>query len=167
MKNEKIKRPRLITFLSVLLIVQAPFVLFIALNLLTDRWTFLLSWPVFWVDVQEAFSMVRHTPGLVEGEEILFYNVIAFGLLSGAAGFALFSGLTFHSGSVFSWLFSLIAQMITLLTGIGLYFIYRPTQAYWLIAVSILLVLYLNYGEVRQWFLRSEVPTEEAVDVRI
>jgi hypothetical protein len=51
---------------------------------------------------------------------------------------------------------SLTAQIGTLLAGIGLYVIYSPAQAYWLIGIGILMVLYLNYGDVRQWFLQSD-----------
>lgn len=75
------------------------------------------------------------------------------------------AGLTFYRGKAVTWILSLVAQIGTLLCGLGLYFISRPPQAYWLLVVGIIMVLYLNYGEVRQWFLQSEVEEEEGAYV--
>ena len=45
--------------------------------------------------------------------------------------------------------------MRRLLTGIGLYFVHKPNPSYWLIGIGILMVLYLNNADVRQWFLKT------------
>lgn len=152
MSVENKEKPRLIVILTVLLFLQAPLVVFLGLNLLTEHWTFLISWDVFWSDIQEAFSLVMHTPGVVEGDETLFYSVTAFAILLVAAATALISGILFNRGGVFPWILSLIAQISTLIAGIGLYILFSPSQSYWLIAIGILMVLYLNYGDVREWF---------------
>ena len=161
------KRPRLITLLAVLLIIQSLVIIFLGLNLLTNRWTFLLSWSILWEDLKESFSLILKTPGILERDEILFYHVLAFGLLLMGAGASLFAGLSFHRGGSISWIMSLFAQIATLLSGIGLYLLRRPSQSYWLIALGILMVLYLNYGDVRQWFLQSELTAMEESDGRI
>jgi hypothetical protein len=164
MTDPKREQPRLINLLAILLILQAPVIIFLGLNLVTDHWAFLLSWSVFWEDVQEAFSLVINTPGQLVVDETLFYSVIAFAVLSVSGAGALFAGLTFKRGGAFVWMMSLAAQIGTLLTGIGLYMIYSPVQAYWLIAIGILMVLYLNYGDVRQWFLQSDITPQEDSD---
>jgi hypothetical protein len=158
--EQKREKPRLIGILTVLLILQAPIILFLGLNLLTRHWTFLISWDVFWSDIQEAFELVLHTPGIMEGDEVLLYSVTAFAVLVVSAGTALCSGLIFNRGGVFPWILSLITQIGILVTGIVLYFIYKPSLAYWLIAMGILMVLYLNYGDVREWFLHKDEVAE-------
>jgi len=156
MPEKVLKRPRLITFLMVLLLLQAPLLLFLGLNLLTKHWDFLLSWSVFWTDLKESISLVQTTPGILVEDEILFYDLLAYAiLLFGAVG-SFVAGLAFHRGKPFVWMMSLLAQIVTLGCGIGLYFIHAPTQAYWLMAYGILMVLYLNYSDVRQWFLQSK-----------
>ncbi len=149
------EKPRLIGILTALLILQAPLILFLGLNLVTQHWTFLISWDVFWSDMQEALSLVTNTPGVVEGDEVLLYSVIAFAVLTFSAAVVLLAGLLFARRGVFPWILSLIGQIGTLVTGIGLYFVYKPSQSYWLMGVGILMVLYLNYGDVRTWFIHS------------
>lgn len=155
MPEQKKERPRLLTLLTFLLLLQAPVIVFLGLNLLTRHWTFLFSWSIFWEDVREAFSLVVNTPGELVVDEILIYEALAFILLLLGGSAALFAGLTFNGGKLISWILSLFAQIATLVAGIGLYVISSPSQAYWLIAIGILMVLYLNYGSVRQWFLQS------------
>jgi len=157
MSEQRKEKPRLIGILTALLILQTPLVLFLGLNLLTQHWTFLISWDVFWSDIREAFSLVTHTPGEVERDEVLLYSVIAFTVLVFSAGMTLFSGLLFNRRGIFPWILSLIGQIGILVTGIGLYVVYEPSQSYWLMTMGTLMVLYLNYGDVRAWFLhRSE-----------
>lgn len=165
MPKQKHERPRLITILSVFLILQAPLIIFLGLNVLTDHWTFLYSWPDFWQAFQEAFSLVLQTPGEVATDEILFYNVLAFAVLTASAILALIAGLTFNRGGALAWIISLLAQIGTLLVGIGLYLLHRPYQTYWLLAIGVLMVLYLNYGDVRLWFLQSELADQEVAYV--
>lgn len=161
MAKEKQLRPRLISILTVLLILQTPILIFLGLNLLTDRWSFLTSWARFWNELQAALSLVLQKPGEHASEEILFYNVLIFLALAVSAAVSLLAGLTFHRGKQISWILGLIAQIGTLATGLILYFIQQPVQAYWLLVLGIIMVMYLNYGEVRQWFLQPEDEFEE------
>jgi hypothetical protein len=156
MPKEKQARPRLITLLTFLLLLQTPVLVFLGLNLLTDHWSFLGSWPMFWEELETAFLHVINTPGELVGEEVLLYEVLAFAVLVISAAASLVAGFTFPQGKPVSWILSLIAQIGVLLCGIALYFISRPPQAYWLLGVGIIMVLYLNYGHVRQWFLQPE-----------
>jgi hypothetical protein len=165
MSEQKQERPRLITLLTLLLLLQGPLILIVGLNLLTDHWTFLFSWSLFWAELQEAFFLVISTPGEIRADEILFYNVVGFAILVLAALASFFSGVTFNRGAAISWIMGLVSQIATLVTGIGLYLIYKPSHAYWLLVIGILMVLYLNYDDVRQWFLQTEaVRTEEMHD---
>ncbi|MFU8826124.1 MAG: hypothetical protein ACNA70_01385 [Brevefilum sp.] len=124
--------------------------------MITDRWAFLTSWDRFWVEFQAAFALVLKTEGATTHEEILVYDVIAFAILAVSAGMALVAGVTFFRGKAITWILGLIAQIGTLVSALSLYFIHQPSQAYWLLAVGIIMVLYLNYGDVRQWFLQPE-----------
>lgn len=151
------QKPRMIGFLTVLLFLEVPLILLLGLNLMTDHWTFLTSWSVFWADMQEAFNQVLNTPGRIEGGETLFYNVVAFGILAFGAASAFLAGVLFNRGGVLPWILSLIAQIAVLIAGIGLYWIHAPSQSYWLMAVGILMVLYLNNGDARQWFLHTNL----------
>lgn len=146
-------RPRLITMLTVLLLLQGPLIIFIGLNLLNDHWTFLVSWAVLWEDIREAFSMMLKTPGILVSDEILFFNLLGFGLLFLGAAAAFIAAITFQRGRPAAWVMSLFAQIATLVSGIGLFFVHQPGQSYGLIAVGIFMVLYLNNGDVRQWFI--------------
>ncbi|MFW5714724.1 MAG: hypothetical protein ACOCYU_08635 [Brevefilum sp.] len=151
----KSQKPRLIKLLTVFLLLQVPGLIFIGLNLLTQHWTFLLDFSVLWEDIREAFQLALATPGDVVGDEILLFSLIGFFVLLLGAGAALYAALTFRRGRPMAWIMSLVAQNAVLVTGIGLYFVYQPNQSYWLIAIGIFMVLYLNNAEVRQWFLRS------------
>lgn len=165
MPKERQARPRLITLLTIFLLLQTPLMIFLGLNLLTDHWSFLGSWPEFWGALQGAFSLFLHTPGEFIGEEALFYEVVAFAVLIISAAVSLFAGLTFSRGRAVTWILSLIPQIGALLCGIALYFISRPPQAYWLLVVGIIMVLYLNYGDVRQWFLQPDEDAPEEAHV--
>ena len=156
MTDQKQERPRLITLLTILLLLQALLLLFLGLNLMADHWTFLLSWNVFMRELGDDFQLVLNTPGEIARDEILFYNSVAFVILVIAASVSLIAGITFNRGGAMTWILSQIAQIATLVTGIGLYLIHRPSQAYWLMAIGVLMVLYLNYGDVRQWFLQGK-----------
>jgi hypothetical protein len=156
MPKEKQRRPRLVSILTILLLLQTPLLIFLGLNLLTDHWSFLTSWPLFWAELQAAFKLVVETPGELAQDEVLIFDLVAFLVLLIAAGAALVAGLTFPRGKAVAWIFGLLAQIGTLISGIGLYFIYRPSQAYWLLVVGVTMVLYLNYKNVRQWFLQPE-----------
>jgi hypothetical protein len=163
MPKEKQRRPRLIPILTVLLTLQSPLLIFLGLNLLTNRWAFLISLPQFLDELQAAFSLVLLTPGEYARSEIIFYDVFSFAVLLISAVFALIAGLTFYRGKALTWILALIAQIGTLASGIGLYFIHQPPQAYWLLVLGIIMVMYLNYGAVRQWFLQSIEEPEEGV----
>lgn len=154
------ERPRLIAILSVLLLLQAPLILFLGLNLLTNHWTFLISWSVFWDDVREAFALMLETPGTTLAQEIPIFDLVGFAILLFSAAVSIIAGLTFRKGAAFSWVLSLIAQIGTLVTGIGLYLIHKPSQGYWLMGIGLLMVVYLNYANVRRWFLQSRVIPE-------
>jgi len=154
------ERPRLISILSVLLVLQAPLILFLGLNLLTNHWTFLISWSVFWEDVREAFALMLATPGVTVVNEVPLFDLVGFAILLFSAAASIIAGLTFRKGGAFSWVLSLIAQIGTLVTAIGLYFIHNPSQAYWLMGIGLLMVIYLNYSNVRRWFLQSRVAQE-------
>lgn len=149
-------KPRMIGLLTVFLLLEGPLILLLGLNLLTDHWTFLTSWSVFRSDLREAFNLVLNTPGKIEGGEMLFYSVVAFGVLAFGAAVAFLAGVFFNRGSALLWILSLVAQIAVLLAGIGLYWIQAPSQSYWLMAVGIIMVLYLNNGDVRQWFLHTD-----------
>ena len=164
MPEQEPQKPRLIGILTFLLVLQVPLVVFLGLNLITEHWTFLFSWPVFWADLTEAFTLVLQTPGHFDGGEVLFFHVIAFGILTAGAVLALFSALLFNRGGAFPWILGLLAQTATLLAGIGLYWLFQPSQSYWLMAIGVLMVLYLNYGDVRQWFLQSKTGDEGSPD---
>ena len=152
---KKSQKPRMIALLTVLLLCQIPVIIFLGLNLITHHWTFLVSLPILWEDIQTAFDLALKTPGEVVEDEILLFNLIGFFVLLLGSGAALLAGLTFHRGRPMAWILSLIAQIATLLTAIGLYFVHEPNQSYWLIAFGVLMVLYLNNADVRQWFLQS------------
>lgn len=164
MINERVKmmpkelntRPRIVKLLNFFLFLQMPVMVLIGLNLLTDHWSFLGSWPVFWDELKTAYLLVIQTPGELINGETLFYEVVAFAVLVFSAATALIAGMIFPRGKPTAWILSLIAQIYALLCGIALYLISRPSQAYWLIAVGIIMVMYLNYAEVRQWFLHTD-----------
>jgi hypothetical protein len=160
MPKEKQRRPRLISLLTVFLLLQAPVLIFLGLNLLTDRWSFLSSWPVFWAELQAAFKLVVETPGQLAQDEMLIYDLVAFLVLVSAASMSLLAGLIFPQGRAAAWIFGLLAQIGTLTSGFVLYFIYRPPHAFWLLAMGVIMVLYLNYKNVRQWFLQPEEDNE-------
>ena len=164
MPTDKQSRPPLITILTILLVLQTPALIFLGLNLLTDRWSFLASWTAFWIELQAAVAIVLATPGELVHNEVLFYDMIAFIILiiSGVTSFV--AGLTFVRGRAITWILSLMAQIGTLISAIGLYIIHQPSQAYWLLLIGIIMVLYLNYGEVRQWFLQVDAVDEEELN---
>ena len=153
--RKNLTRPRLITLLTVFLLLQVPALVAIGLNILTQHWSFLTSLSVLWKDIQTAFRLTWETPGELVGDEILSFKIIGFFVLLLGAAAALLAGLAFHRGRPITWIASLIAQIATLVVGIGLYFIYQPDQSYGLIAIGILMVFYLNDGGVRQWFLQD------------
>lgn len=161
MPEPKQERPHLIPLLTLLLLIQVPVLLLLGLNLLTDQWTFLFSWRVFSREVSEAFNLMLIHPGEPIEDALLFYNLVAFGVLDLAAACALVSGILLHRGGVFSWIMGLAAQIVTLGIAIFLYLVYQPSQAFWLMAIGIMMVLYLNDGSVRQWLLQSEEYAEE------
>lgn len=161
MPKENQRRPRLISILTIFLLLQAPLLIFLGLNLLTDRWSFLTSWPLFWAELKAAISMVVETPGELAQDEVLIYDLVAFFVLVSAAIMSLVAGLTFPRGKAVAWIFGLLVQIGTLISGIMLYFIHRPPQAYWLLGVGVIMVLYLNYKNVRQWFLQPDEDQEE------
>src|SRR6056297_2939484 len=107
----KIHKPRLISLLTVFLLLQVPGLVFVGLNLLTKHWTFLVSFSVLWADIQEAFRLALETPGEVVGDEILLFNLIGFFVLLLGSGAALFAGLTFRRGRPMAWIMSLFAQI--------------------------------------------------------
>ena len=150
------RQPRLVAILAGLLILQTPLLIFLGLNLLNMNWTFLTSWQNFWNSFVSAFQIAWETPGKYVKGENLFYDVIAFLILVLNAGFLFVAGLIFPGGKQGAWILALIGQIGTLTCGIGLYFIHRPSQAYWLIAVGVTMVMYLNYRDVRHWFIRTE-----------
>jgi hypothetical protein len=152
---KKTHKPRMIILVTVLLFIQIPVNIFLGLNLITHHWSFLFSLPIFWEDLQTSIQLALQTPGEVVEDEILLFNLIGFIFLILGSAAALLAGLTFHRGRPMAWILSLIAQIATLLTAIGLYFVHEPTQSYWLIAIGVLMVLYLNNADVRQWFFRS------------
>ena len=158
-------RPRLIPILTVLLIIQTPLLIFLGLNLLTNRWSFLTSWPRFWAELRVAFTLILQTPGEYASDEILFYDVIMFAVLEVSAAVSLLAGLTFYRGKAVAWMMGLVAQIGTLAVGLSLFFIYQPPQAYWLMVLGIIMVMYLNYGEVRHWFLQPNEDSEESAHV--
>jgi hypothetical protein len=161
MPKQKQRRPRLISILTIFLLLQAPLLIFLGLNLLTNRWSFLTSWPLFWTEIQAAFSIVVETPGELAQDEVMIYSMIAFFILESSAAISLLAGLSFPRGKATAWILGLMAQIGTLMSGIGLYFVRRPPQAYWLLVVGVVMVLYLNYKDVRQWFLQPEEDQEE------
>lgn len=165
MPKEKRVRPRLNAILTVLLLLQAPLMLFLGLNLLTDRWAFLSSWSIFWAELQAAVLLAINRPWEFVEDKVLLYYVIAFAVLVLASAAALVAGVTFYRGKAVTWILSLVAQIGALISGLGLYFISRPPQSYWLLLVGIIMVLYLNYGEVRHWFLQSDEEAEEGAHV--
>ena len=152
---KKTQRPRLITMLTLFLFLQIPVIIFLGLNLLTQHWGFLVSLSVLWKDIQDAFRLALETPGEVVADEILFFNLLGFFILLLGSGSALIAGVTFHRGRPLAWILSLFAQIATLLAGIGLYFVHQPSQSYGLMAIGILMVVYLNNVDVRQWFLQT------------
>jgi len=153
--DKRKQRPRLIALLTVFLLLQSPALIFIGLNLLTQNWTFLTSLSVFSADFRSAFRLGLETAEELVRDEVLIHNVMGFFVLLMGSGSALFAGLSFPRGRPMAWIMSLVTQIAVLVTGIGLYFVYQPNQSYWLILIGILMVLYLNYGDVRQWFLQS------------
>jgi hypothetical protein len=161
MSKNKHVQPRLITFLTILLLLQAPVILLLGLNLLTQHWSFLTSWSILQSDIQTAFSLVVRTPGQITANGAMFYDVFAFVILVIAAVTSLIAGILFSGGKAFTWILSLIVQIGTLISGIGLFVIHRPPQAYWLMLIGIIMVLYLNYEDVRDWFLQSQTSAEE------
>ena len=165
MPKEKQARPRIIYLLTLFLLLQAPLMIFLGLNLLTDHWSFLGSWSEFWNELEAAFFLVNITPAKYINEGALFYEVLAFAVLVLSAVASLIAGLTFSQGKALTWILSLIAQIGALMCGIALYLISRPPQAYWLLVGGIIMVMYLNYGDVRQWFLQPEENSVEETHV--
>lgn len=163
MPREKQARPRIIYLLMIFLLLQTPLMIILGLNILTDHWSFLGSWSVFWTEFEQAFILVIQTPGEFSNGEALFFEVIVFAILVLAASISLLAGLTFSKGKAVTWIMSLMAQIGALSCGIALYLISQPPQAYWLLAGGIIMVMYLNYSDVRQWFLQpDENPMGEA-----
>jgi len=156
MPKEKQARPRIINLLTVFLLLQTPLMVFLGLNILTDHWSFLGSWSVFWAEFEQAFILVIQTPGEFSNGEALFFEVLVFAVLVLSAIISLLAGLTFSKGKAVTWIMSLMAQIGALSCGIALYLISQPPQAYWLLFGGIIMVMYLNYGDVRQWFLQPE-----------
>jgi len=165
MPREKQARPRIIYILSLFLLLQAPLMVFLGLNLLTDHWSFLGSWSEFWKELEAAYFLVIQTPGEFTNGEALFYEVFAFAIIVLSAAASLIAGLTFTQGRAVSWILSLITQIGALLCGIALYLISRPPQAYWLLVGGIIMVIYLNFSDVRQWFLQPEENSVEKAHV--
>lgn len=163
MPKEKQHRPRLIPILTVLLVLQLPVLTFLGLNLLTNRWSFLRSWPRFWLEFRGALALFLQTPGEYARDEILFYDVMLFAVLESAGVLALLAGLIFYRGKPIAWILGLLAQIGTLVSGLALYFLHQPSQAYWLLVLGIIMVMYLNYGDVRQWFLQADEALEEGL----
>jgi hypothetical protein len=161
MPKEKQRRPRLISILTIFLLLQTPLLIFLGLNLLTDHWSFLTSWPLFWAELKAAFSIVVGTPGEMAQDEMLIFDLVVFLVLVSAASVSLVAGLIFPRGKTSAWILGLMAQIFTLISGIVLYYIYRPPQAFWLLGMGAIMVLYLNYKNVRQWFLQPEDDQEE------
>jgi hypothetical protein len=116
---------------------------------------------MFWAELKSAFSMVVETPGELAQDAMLIHDLVAFFILVSAASASVVAGLTFPRGKAVACILGLLAQIGTLISGIGLYFIHRPPQAYWLIGIGVIMVLYLNYKNVRQWFLQPEDDQEE------
>jgi hypothetical protein len=77
--------------------------------------------------------------------------------------FAFLAGLIFYRGKPTAWILGLLAQIGTLVSGLALYFLHQPSQAYWLLVLGIIMVMYLNYGDVRQWFLQADEALEEGL----
>ncbi len=165
MPRNKQTRPRIINLLTLFLLIQTPLTLFLGLNLITNHWSFLGSWSVFSRELEAAFILVLQTPGEYVNGEALFFEVLAFAVLVISAGTSLIAGLTFPHGKAVTWILSLIAQICVLSCGIALYLISRPPQAYWLLVGGIIMVMYLNYGDVRQWFLQPEENSVEEAHV--
>ncbi len=160
MPKETQARPRLTALLTILLLLQAPLLVFLGMNLLTNQWAFLTSWPSFWAEFEAAFTLVQSS-GQITMDEVLFYDVIAFAVLVFSAALALIAGATFHRGVAITWVLGMLAQIGTLVSGLGLYFIHKPSQVYWLLVMGVVMVLYLNYGDVIQWFLQPNTRSEE------
>lgn len=165
MPKEKQLRPRLIPILSVLLILQSPILIFLGINLLTNRWSFLTSWPHFWSEFRMAFELVLQTPGVHTSNEVLLYDVLMFTVLEVSAAVSLLAGLAFYRGRPIAWMLGLVAQIGALSAGLVLFVLNRTPLAYWLLVLGIIMVMYLNYGDVRQWFLQPEENLEEGAHV--
>lgn len=165
LRKEKHPRPRLIPTMMVLLILEFPFLIFMGLNLLTNRWSFLTSWTLFWMQFQEAFSLFLKTPGEYVRDEILFFDVLLFAVLVVSGALALMAGLTLSYRRKMSWILGVLAQIGTLVVGLSLHFMHQTTQAYWLMAFGIMMVLHLNFGDIREWFVKPIDDLEEVVNV--
>jgi hypothetical protein len=153
-------RPRLTALLTVLLLLQAPLLVLLGLNLLTNHWAFLTPWPSIWAELEAAIMLIQSS-GQITLDDVLFYDVIAFAVLVFSAVMALIAGATFHRGQAITWVLGLLTQIGTLVSGLGLYFVHKPSQAYWLLVMGVVMVLYLNYGDLSQWFLRPDTGAEE------
>jgi hypothetical protein len=149
-------KPRIVYALGIFLILEAFILLILGLNLMTHNWDFLQSWQVFWSALQRAFQLAAGTPQSVESTETLIYDVAAAAVLSVTAAASLLSGILFFREGAFTWILSMLVQIMTLGTGIALYWIYKPLQVYGLMAVGIFMVFYLNDGDVRVWFLQPQ-----------
>jgi len=130
MTEQKKEKARLIGILTVLLVLKAPPTLILGLYLLTQHWTFLISWDVFYSDMEDAFSLVINTPEVVEGSEMSFYYVLAFAVLVISAIVSLFLGVIFNLRGAVPWILSLIGQIGTLATGIWPCFVYQLSKAF-------------------------------------
>ena len=149
-------QPRLVVILSILLILQAPLLIIFGLNLLNNDWLFLTSWQNLWQSFSSAFQIARETPDEFVKGEALFYNFIAFLILVFNAGISFAAGLIFPSKKPGAWVMALLAQIGTLITGIGMYFIHHPPQANRLMVVGVIMVMYLNSQDIRHWFMQVD-----------
>lgn len=160
MPKDKQERPRLILIISTLLLLQAPIMIALGLNFFRENWSFLNSWAAFWEELQTTFLLVIQAFGDLSGDQFLLYDMVIFTILVISSGIALVAGLTFSRGKPIIWILSLGAQIGALICGIGLYLLYRHPLGYWLLLIGIIMVLYLNYSDVRHWFLQSETSAE-------
>ncbi len=153
-------KPVLVNRLAVLLMIQAALLLVIGLSLMTHNLTFLRSWSVFVEAFQTAWHFLIGTPEVVELQETLLYDAVAFIGLILTALLSLLTGIVFFRARAFAWVLSQVDQILTLIIALAIYLIYGQVQAYFLMVIGIFMVVFLNNADIRVWFLEQQNDAE-------
>lgn len=154
-KRKKPQNPASVRLLGWLLIIEALLIIVLTLNMLFKHWVFIISWRALLQDFQAIWRMIVDAdPGSLSDERII-YALLAVPFLFGAAFLATFCGLTFSRRWRATWGAAVFTQVSLLTSSVLLYFFFKPTQAYVMMLIGIIMTLLLNNGAVKATFLKE------------